>query len=90
MNIGIIESYSNGFIEVLPEGEGSDYWYIAAIHIDGEAYCPTPQLYRSEKVALKKAAKIYDWIADNETEINQETCYCSTLKLVIWRQPKAS
>jgi len=52
MNIGIIESYFFGFLDVVPEGEYSDYWQIAAVHINGEAYCPSPMLYRSEKVAL--------------------------------------
>lgn len=90
MNIGIIEPYSNGFIEVLPEGEGGDYWHIVAIHINGQAYCPTPQLYRSEKLALAKAAKIYDWIAEHEPEITHGSCYCSPLKLILWQQPKVS
>ncbi|MGJ5634375.1 hypothetical protein [Nostoc sp. CALU 1950] len=87
MNIGIIQPYSNGFLEVVPE---SDYWQIAAIHINGQAYCPTPQLYRSEKVALAKATQIYDWIADHEQQISDETCYCSELKLILWQQPKIS
>lgn len=87
MNIGIIEPYSNGFLEVMPEGESSDYWQIAAIHIDGQAYFPTPRLYRSEKVALAKAAKIYDWIAEQAPEING-ACYCSPLHLIIWQQSK--
>jgi hypothetical protein len=87
MNIGIIQSYSNGFLEVVPE---SDYWQIAAIHINGQAYCPTPQLYRSEKVALAKATQIYDWIADHEHQINDEAYYCSELKLILWQQPKVS
>jgi hypothetical protein len=82
MNIGIIQSYSNGFLEVVPE---SDYWQIAAIHINGQAYCPTPVLYRSEKVALAK-----DWIADHEHQISDEAYYCSELKLIIWQQPKVS
>ncbi|MFW9261137.1 hypothetical protein A4S05_12570 [Nostoc sp. KVJ20] len=85
MNIGIIQAYSNGFLEIVPE---SDYWQIAAIHINGQAYCPTPQLYRSEKVALAKATQIYDWIADHEQQISDETCYCSELKLILWQQPK--
>ncbi|MHC0066271.1 hypothetical protein ACWATR_25725 [Nostoc sp. UIC 10890] len=85
MNIGIIQPYSNGFLEIVPE---SDYWQIAAIHINGQAYCPTPQLYRSEKVALAKATQIYDWIADHEQQISDETCYCSELKLILWQQPK--
>ena len=46
MNIGIIERYSNGFLEVVPE---SDYWQITAIHINGQAFCPTPRLYRERK-----------------------------------------
>ncbi len=87
MNIGIIQSYSNGFLEVVPE---SDYWQIAAIHINGQAYCPTPQLYRSEKVALAKAAQIYDWIADHEHQISDGAYNCSELKLIIWQQPKVS
>ncbi|MEH1965240.1 hypothetical protein [Nostoc sp.] len=87
MNIGIIQPYSNGFLEVVPE---SDYWQIAAIHINGQAYCPTPQLYRSEKVALAKATQIYDWIADHEHQISDGACYCSELKLILWQQPKVS
>jgi hypothetical protein len=69
MNIGIIEPYNSGFLEVVPEGEGSDYWQIAVIHINGEAFCPSPRLYRSQQVALAKAAQIYDWIADHEQQI---------------------
>jgi hypothetical protein len=88
MNIGIIESYNSGFLEVVPEGEDSDYWQIAAIHINGQAYCPSPRLYRSEKVALTQSAKIYDWIAENEPEISNGTCYCSELNLILWQQPK--
>ncbi|WP_414753221.1 hypothetical protein [Anabaena sp. CCY 9910] len=90
MNIGIIEPYSDGFLEVLPEGESSDYWQIAAIHINGQAYCPTPQLYRSEKLALAKAAKIYDWIAEQESDTSDGTYYCSPLQLILWQQSKAS
>lgn len=90
MNIGIIEPYSSGFLEVLPEGESSDYWHIAAIHINGKAFCPSPKLYRSERVALAKAAQLYDWIAEHEQEISEGDCYCSTLKLMLWYQPKAS
>ncbi|ABA20240.1 conserved hypothetical protein [Trichormus variabilis ATCC 29413] len=90
MNIGIIEPYSDGFLEVLPEGESSDYWQIAAIHINGQAYCPTPQLYRSEKLALAKAAKIYDWIAEQESGTSDGTYYCSPLQLILWQQSKAS
>ncbi len=90
MNIGIIEPYSNGFLEVLPEGESSDYWQIAAVHINGQAYCPTPRLYRSEQLALKKAAQIYDWIAENEPTITNESCYSSQLKLILWQQSKVS
>jgi hypothetical protein len=33
MNIRIIEPKNSGFLEVMPEGEGSDYWQIAAVHI---------------------------------------------------------
>ncbi|MEH2387662.1 MAG: hypothetical protein V7K14_18170 [Nostoc sp.] len=87
MNIGIIQPYSNGFLEVVPE---SDYWQIAAIHINGQAYCPTPGLYRSERVALAKAAQIYDWLADHEGEISNGACNCEKLKLILWQQPKAS
>lgn len=87
MNTGIISRYSNGFLEVVPE---SDYWQIAAIHINGQAFCPTPRLYRSEKVALAKAAQIYDWLADHEHQISEGVCYCSQLKLVLWQQPKIS
>ncbi|MEH2264797.1 hypothetical protein [Nostoc sp.] len=87
MNIGIIESYSNGFLEVVPE---SDYWQIVAIHINGQAYCPTPQLYRSEKVALAKATQIYDWLAVHEEEISDGACTCTELKLILWQQSKVS
>ncbi|MEA5627141.1 hypothetical protein [Nostoc sp. UHCC 0251] len=87
MNIGIIQPYSNGFLEVVPE---SDYWQITAIHINGQAYCPTPRLYRSEKVALAKATQIYDWLVDNEGEISGGSCYCSELKLILWQQSKVS
>jgi hypothetical protein len=87
MNIGIIEPYSNGFLEIVPE---SDYWQIVAIHINGQAYCPTPQLYRSEKVALAKAAQIYDWLADRQPEISHGVCNCSELKLILWQQAKVS
>lgn len=87
MNIGIIQPYSNGFLEVVSE---SDYWQIGAIHINGQAYCPTPRLYRSEKVALAKATQIYDWLADHEGEISGGGYYCSELKLILWQQPKVS
>ncbi|MEH2070183.1 MAG: hypothetical protein V7K47_18835 [Nostoc sp.] len=90
MNIGIIEPYNSGFLEVIPEGEDSDYWLITAIHINGQAYCPTPGLYRSQRIALAKAAKIYDWLADHEGEISNGACYCSQLKLILWQQPKVS
>ncbi|PHJ54884.1 hypothetical protein VF14_34290 [Nostoc linckia z18] len=90
MNIGIIQPYSNGFLDVVPEGEGSDYWHIAAIHINGQAYCPSPRLYRSETVALTKAAQIYDWIADHENQIVNGAYNCSELNLIIWQQPKVS
>ncbi|MBW4565407.1 MAG: hypothetical protein KME32_30850 [Mojavia pulchra JT2-VF2] len=90
MNLGIIEPYSSGFLEVVPEGEGSDYWQIAAIHINGEAFCPSPRLYRSQQAALALAAQIYDWIADREQEISDGDCYCSKLKLSVWHQPKVS
>ncbi len=69
MNIGRIEPYNGGFLEVLPEVEESDYWQIAAIHINGQAFFPTPRLYRSEKVALAQAAQIYDWIVDGFTTV---------------------
>ena len=87
MNIGIIQPHSNGFLEIVPE---SDYWQIAAIHMNGQAYCPTPQLYRSEKVAFAKATQIYDWIADHEHQISNGAYYCSELKLILWRQSKVS
>ncbi|MEH2378967.1 MAG: hypothetical protein V7K27_08680 [Nostoc sp.] len=90
MNIGIIESYNSGFLEVVPEGEDSDYWQIAAIHFNGQAYCPTPVLYRSEKVALAQAAQIYDWLADHEGEISNGAYNCFQLKLILWQQPKVS
>ena len=87
MNIGIIERYSNGFLEIVPE---SDYWQIAAIHINGQVFCPTPRLYHSEKVALIKAAQIYDWLANHEDQISDGVCYCSQLKLILWQQAKMS
>ncbi len=87
MNIGIIQPYSNGFLEVVPE---SDYWQIAAIHINGQAYNRLPGLYRSERVALAKAAQIYDWLADHEGEISNGACNCEKLKLILWQQPKVS
>ncbi len=90
MNIGIIEPYRGGFLEVVPEGEGSDYWQIAAVHINGVAFCPNPRLYRSEQVALKLAAQIYDWIVDHEQQISSGVCYCEKLKLTLWHQPKVS
>lgn len=90
MNLGIIEPYISGFLEVIPEGEDSDYWQIAAIHINGKAFCPTPMLYRSEKLALTKAAKIYDWLANHEPEIDHGICYCPQLKVILWQQTKSS
>ncbi|GAX40026.1 hypothetical protein NIES4075_09880 [Tolypothrix sp. NIES-4075] len=90
MNIGIIEPYSSGFLEVVPEGEGSDYWQIAAIHINGKAFCLSPRLYRSQQVALAKAAQIYDWIADHEQQISSKGCYCEKFQLTLWHQPKVS
>ncbi|BAZ52290.1 hypothetical protein NIES4103_49500 [Nostoc sp. NIES-4103] len=88
MNIGIIQPYSNGFLDVVPEGEDSDYWQIAAIHINGQAYCPTPRLYRSEKAALAKAAQIYDWLADHSHLISNGAYNCSELQLILWQQSK--
>jgi hypothetical protein len=88
MNIGKIEPYNSGFLEIIPEDEGSDYWHIAAVHINGEVFCPSPRLYHSEQVALATAAQIYDWIADQEHQIMPESCYCSQLKLCLWHQPK--
>jgi hypothetical protein len=88
MNIGIIEPYGSGFLEVMPEGEGSDYWQIAAIHISGEAFCPSPRLYRSQQVALTKAAQIYDWIVDHKQQTSSGDCYCKKFKLTLWHQPK--
>ena len=88
MNIGTIKPYSSGFLEVVPEGKGSDYWQIAAIHINGVAFCPSPQLYRSEQVALAKAAHIYDWIVDRGQQISDGVCYCEKFKLTLWHQPK--
>ena len=90
MNIGIISPKSSGFLEVMPEGEGSDYWQIAAVHINGKAFCPSPKLYRCEQVALAVAAQIYDWIAEHEHQISDGACYCSELKLILWQQPKVA
>ncbi|PMB48339.1 hypothetical protein CEN39_23055 [Fischerella thermalis CCMEE 5201] len=90
MNVGIISPHSNGFLEVIPEGESSDYWLIAAIHINGKAFCPSPRLYRSQQVALARAAQIYDWIANHEQEISGGDWYCSKLNLMLWHQPKES
>lgn len=88
MNVGIIEPYSSGFVEVVPEGEGSDYWQIAAIHINGEVFCPSPRLYRSKQAALKKAEKMYDWIANHEKETRGWGCYCENLEIILWHQQK--
>ncbi|MCC5639393.1 hypothetical protein LC593_26940 [Nostoc sp. CHAB 5844] len=90
MNMGIIEPYSSGFLEILPEGESSDYWLIAGIHINGEVFCPSPRLYRSERVALARAAQLYDWIADNKPQISAGDFYCSPLNVSLWYQPKLS
>ncbi|MBD2778286.1 hypothetical protein [Iningainema tapete] len=83
--LGIIEPYKDGFVEVVPEGKGSDYWQIAAIHIKGEVFCPNPRLFRNELSALGKAQQIYDWIASHEQETRSRICYCEELKLPLWR-----
>jgi hypothetical protein len=44
----------------------------------------------SEKVALKLAAQIYDWLADHEGEISNGAYNCEKLKLILWQQPKIS
>ncbi|MBD2302513.1 MULTISPECIES: hypothetical protein [Nostocales] len=90
MNMGIIEPYSSGFLEILPEGECSDYWLIAGIHINGEVFCPSPRLYRSERVALARAAQLYDWIVDHQQQIVAGDYFCSQLNLSLWYQPKVS
>jgi hypothetical protein len=88
MNLGIIEPYNGGFLEVIPEGDGSDYWVIAGIHINGEAYRPSPRLFRSERSATIKAQKIYDWIANNENQVQGWGCWCADLKITLWHQSK--
>jgi hypothetical protein len=90
MNMGIIEPYSSGFLEIVPEGESSDYWLIAAIHINGEVFFPSPRLYRSERVALATAGKIYDWIANHIQQITDGDYYCPQLNLCLWQQSKSS
>ncbi|CDN13747.1 hypothetical protein RintRC_1086 [Richelia intracellularis] len=91
MNLGIIESYDGGdggFLEVIPEGDGSDYWLIAGVHINGEAYRPSARLFRSERSAFTKAQKIYDWIANHENQVQGWGCWCADLKITLWHQSK--
>ncbi|MDJ0736892.1 MAG: hypothetical protein QNJ47_22965 [Nostocaceae cyanobacterium] len=88
MNFGIIEPYENGFLEIIPDGFESDYWLIMAIHINGEVFCLDPRLYRSEKIALNKAARIYDWLQNHEHVFSDWLCYCDEFKMTLWRQPK--
>ncbi|KYC39330.1 hypothetical protein WA1_31850 [Scytonema hofmannii PCC 7110] len=84
-SMGIIEPFKDGFVEIIPEGEKSDYWQIAAIHINGEVFCPSPRIYPSTNVALARARKIYNWICDRETETRGWGCYCEELNIVLWR-----
>jgi hypothetical protein len=88
MDFGIIEPYENGFLEIVPEGTGSDYWLIMAVHINGEVFCPDPRLYRSERIALKKASRIYDWLQNHELAFSDWLYYCDELQMNVWRQPK--
>ena len=90
MNIGIIEPKNSGFLEMMPEGESSDYWQIAAVHINDQVFCPSPKLYPWQQVALAQAAQIYDWLADHKPQISGGSCYISSLKLALWYQPKVS
>ncbi|WP_026733345.1 hypothetical protein [Fischerella sp. PCC 9605] len=88
MSLGIIEAYSGGFLEIIPEGEGSDYWLIVAIHINGEVLRPSPRLYRNKKQALAKAKKIYDWIANRDRQIYDRVCWCEELGITLWHESK--
>ncbi|WP_211178556.1 MULTISPECIES: hypothetical protein [Brasilonema] len=86
--MGIIEPLKDGFLEIIPEGEGSDYWHIAAIHINGEVFCPSPRIYPSTNVAFAKARRIFYWIYNHQIETQGLGCYCEELKITLWRQPK--
>jgi hypothetical protein len=88
LNLGILEPYKDGFLEIVPEGLASDYWHIAAIHINGEVFCPTPQLCRTEQAALSKAQKIYDWVVTHALTTSSYRYYCQKFKIMLWRQPK--
>ncbi|MEC4813106.1 MAG: hypothetical protein SAK29_07505 [Scytonema sp. PMC 1069.18] len=90
MSMGIIEPCQNGFVEIIPEGEGSDYWQIAAIHINGEVFCPSPRIYPSTNVAIARARRIYNWICNHEEETRESACYCEEFKIILWRLPKSS
>jgi hypothetical protein len=89
MNMGIIEPFKDGFLEIIPEGEGSDYWQIAAIHMSGEVFCPSPRIYPSQDVAIARARRIFNWICNHEMETRGWGCYCEELNMSLWRQPKS-
>ncbi|KAF3885789.1 MULTISPECIES: hypothetical protein [Nostocales] len=87
-SMGIIEPYKDGFVEIIPEGDRSDYWQIAAIHINGEVFCPSPRIYPSTNVALARARKIFNWICDREAETGDGQYYCEELNIILWRLSK--
>ncbi|ARV57672.1 hypothetical protein BZZ01_02600 [Nostocales cyanobacterium HT-58-2] len=89
MSMGIIEPFKDGFLEIISEGDGSDYWQIAAIHIHGEVFCPSPRIYRSTNAAFVIARRIFDWICNHEMETRAWQCYCEELNMSLWRQPKS-
>ncbi|MFQ4141244.1 hypothetical protein [Chlorogloeopsis sp. ULAP02] len=88
MTLGIIEPYNGGFLEIIPEGEYSDYWLIAAIHINGEVFRPSPRFYRNEQQALRKAQKIFDWIASYDSEISDRGYWNEEMRIFLWHQSK--
>lgn len=87
--MGILEPYKDGFVEIISEGQGSDYWQITAIHIDGEVFCPSPRIYPSTNVAFARARRIYDWICNHKIETRNSACYCEEFKITLWRLPKS-
>jgi hypothetical protein len=89
MSTGMIEPFKDGFLEIIPEGEGSDYWQIAAIHINGQVFCPSPRIYSSTNAAFTKARQIFDWICNHEQETCRWICFCEELNMTLWRQPKS-
>ncbi len=84
MRWGIIEPYKGGFLEIIPEGEYSDYWLIAAIHVNGKVFCPSPRFYRNEQQALRKAQKIFDWIASYDSDDRQREFWNKELGIFLW------